>query len=107
MNSIQKKRSSIPPIGVLGESSHPPAKSVMGIKESPLIEFILRRHPQETVVDRLKKEYIRTSQDMTVERLKIFLGKKLGHSPYSDFQVCYYIPFFFLSSSNASLEMNV
>eukprot|EP00571_Detonula_confervacea_P013387 CAMPEP_0172303306 /NCGR_PEP_ID=MMETSP1058-20130122/4852_1 /TAXON_ID=83371 /ORGANISM="Detonula confervacea, Strain CCMP 353" /LENGTH=306 /DNA_ID=CAMNT_0013014057 /DNA_START=38 /DNA_END=958 /DNA_ORIENTATION=- len=83
----RKKRTSLP-TGAMGESTHhPPANRVIGLKESHLIEVVIRRHPQETTVDKLKKEYIRTSQDMTVERLKIFLGKKLGYSPSSDFQI--------------------
>lgn len=52
-----------------------------------LIDFILRRHPQETLVDSLKREYVRTSQEMTVENLKVYLGKKLSYSQYSHFQV--------------------
>ncbi|KAL3770251.1 hypothetical protein ACHAWO_009565 [Cyclotella atomus] len=63
------------------------SSSIVGLKESPLIDFILRRHPQETVVDRLRREYIRTSQDITVENLKVFLGKKLGYSQYPHFQI--------------------
>ena len=63
------------------------ASSIAGLKESALIDFVLRRHPQESVVDRLKREYIRTSQDMTVENLKVFLGKKLSYFPHHHFQV--------------------
>jgi hypothetical protein len=81
----QKKRAAIP--GALGETLNPPGRGIVGLKESPLIEIILRRHPQETAVDRLMKEYIRTSKEMTVEKLKVFLGKKLGYSPYIHFQV--------------------
>ena len=65
------------------------------MKESPMIEIVLRRHPQETQVERLHKEYIRTSNEMTVETLKIFLGKKLSYSPCTDFQVCEYLFDFF------------
>ncbi|KAL3790862.1 hypothetical protein HJC23_004492 [Cyclotella cryptica] len=61
--------------------------SIVGLKESTLIDFILRRHPQEIVVDRLKREYIRTSHDMTIENLKVFLGKKLGYDQYPHFQI--------------------
>ena len=53
----------------------------------PRIEVILRRHPQEMAVERLAKEYIRTSQEATIEQLKMFLGKKLGYIPCSHFQV--------------------
>jgi hypothetical protein len=81
----QKKRAAIP--GALGETVNLPARGIVGLTESPLIEIILRRHPQETAVDRLRKEYIRTSKEMTVEKLKIFLGRKLSYSPYIHFQV--------------------
>jgi len=83
----RKKRTTAPPSAVPAEATHPPSNRVVGLKKSPLIEFILRRHPQETSVDRLKREYLRTSQDMTVKNLKIFLGKKLSYFPYSQFQI--------------------
>lgn len=60
---------------------------VIGLEESPLIEFVLRRYPQENKVARLTKEHIRTSRDITVETLKLFLGKKLSFSPSSHLQV--------------------
>ena len=60
---------------------------VGGLEESPLIEFVLRRYPEERKVDRLFKEHIRASRDITVEAIKIFLGKKLSFSPSSHFQV--------------------
>ncbi|EED91804.1 hypothetical protein THAPSDRAFT_268817 [Thalassiosira pseudonana CCMP1335] len=60
---------------------------ITGLQESPLIDFVLRRHPQETVVERLKREYIRTSQDVTVKNLKMFLGQKLSYFPPSHFQI--------------------
>ncbi|KAL3763989.1 hypothetical protein ACHAW5_007608 [Stephanodiscus triporus] len=81
----RKRKAAIP--GLLGETVTPPARGNAGLKESPLIEIILRRHPQETAVDRLRKEYIRTSKEMTMETLKIFLGRKLGYSPYQHFQI--------------------
>lgn len=52
------------------------------------MEIILRRHPQEMAVERLSKEFLRTSQEATIEQLKMFLGMKLDYSPYCDFQVC-------------------
>lgn len=60
---------------------------VLGLEESPLIDFVLRRYPQESKVDRLIKEHIRTSRDINVETLKIFLAKKLSFSPPSQLQV--------------------
>lgn len=79
----QKKRAALQsPGGSRGDNKH-----VIGLKKSPLIEFVLRRHPQETAVDRLRREYLRTSQDITMKDLKDFLGKKLSYFPHSDFQV--------------------
>lgn len=71
------------------QSSSSRAGSIVGLKESKLIDFILRRHPHETEVGRLKREYIRTSQEMTVATLKVFLGQKLGYSPHCHFQVSF------------------
>ncbi|KAL7534569.1 hypothetical protein ACHAXR_005963 [Thalassiosira sp. AJA248-18] len=73
----------------LRNPTHPllPEKRVIGLTESTTIDIILRRHPQENAVDRLKKEYLRTSQDMPIEKLKEFLGRKLGYIPYSNFQI--------------------
>lgn len=65
----------------------PQKRPIMGLRESNTIEFVLRRHPQETRVDRLKKEFLRTSKDITVDALKKFLSKKLDHYPHSHFQV--------------------
>mmetsp|Transcript_41177 Transcript_41177/g.67605 ORF Transcript_41177/g.67605 Transcript_41177/m.67605 type:complete len:280 (+) Transcript_41177:13-852(+) len=92
----RKKKTAAPPAGVLPEATPPPVKRVIGLKKSPLIEFVLRRHPQETSVDRLKKEYLRTSQDITVKNMKIFLGKKLSYFPYTHFQVRGWLEHFFL-----------
>ncbi|KAL7425709.1 hypothetical protein ACHAXH_000261, partial [Discostella pseudostelligera] len=55
--------------------------------EPPRMEIVLRRHPQEMAVERLSKEFIRTSQEATIEQLKMFLGMKLSYSPYCDFQI--------------------
>lgn len=104
--SIQqnKRRNSSLENAVLGNaqsniSQSVPSTSIIGLKESTLIDFILRRHPQEILVDRLKREYIRTSHDMTVENLKVFLGKKLGYCQYPHFQVrlCHYVMIFWIA----------
>lgn len=68
-------------------SSLPSSSKVVGLEESPSIEFVLRRYPQESKVDRLIKEHICTSRDITVGTLKLFLGRKLSFSPSSHFQV--------------------
>lgn len=83
----QKKRTSQTPDDMAATNARSPSTFVVGLQESPLIDFVLRRHPQETLVDRLKREYIRTSQDMTISNLKVFLGKKLSYEPHSHFQV--------------------
>mmetsp|Transcript_31711 Transcript_31711/g.36988 ORF Transcript_31711/g.36988 Transcript_31711/m.36988 type:complete len:309 (+) Transcript_31711:55-981(+) len=57
------------------------------LKESPLIEFVLRKHPLENSVPRLYRECIKVSQEMTVGHIKKFLGKKLAHQPWSHFQI--------------------
>jgi len=54
---------------------------------SSLIDFIVRRHPMEKVVDRLRKELLRTSKEMKVGQLKRFLGSKLNYQPWSHFQI--------------------
>ena len=92
---FQKKRAHS---GVYLESVHPHqlSASIKGVERARkknhqatvMIEIILRKHPQEAQVERLKKEYIRASEDMTIERLKMFLEKKLCHTPHTDFQVC-------------------
>ncbi len=68
-------------------NSRSPSTFVLGLQESPLIDIVLRRHPQETAVERLNREYIRTSKDMTISILKQFLGKKLSYQPCTHFQV--------------------
>ena len=93
---FQKKRAHS---GVYLESVHPHqvTASIKGVERARrkktqqatvMIEIILRKHPQESQLERLKKEYIRASEDMTIERLKMFLEKKLCHTPHTDFQVC-------------------
>jgi len=54
---------------------------------SPLVDFIVRRHPMEKAVDRLRKELLRTSKEMRVGQLKRFLGLKLSYEPWSHFQI--------------------
>lgn len=82
-----KRRNSASTDHSTNAQSNSAAASIVGLNESSLINFILRRHPQETAVDRLRREYIRTSQDLTVKILKDFLAKKLSYSPPSHFQV--------------------
>lgn len=54
---------------------------------APLIDFVLRRHPQETLVDNLKREYIRTSSSITIKHIKTFLSRKLEYEPECHFQI--------------------
>ena len=81
----RKKHVNIPSPETQSLTSSQPRLS--GLEESPLMEFVLRRYPQEKRVERLIKEHIRTSRDITVGTLKIFLAKKLGFSPPSHLQV--------------------
>ena len=57
------------------------------LRESKLIEFILRKHPRENAVPRLYRECIKVSDEITIRHLKRFLGKKLDHTPWTDFQI--------------------
>jgi len=76
--SIHRKKG-----GTKRKSSEP---QVAGIEKTTLIDFVLRRHPQETNVDRLAREYMRATGEMPINALKKYLGKKLSYEPYSHFQ---------------------
>jgi len=54
---------------------------------SHLMNFILRKHPMEKIVERLRKELLRTSKDIRIGQLKRFLGMKLRYEPWSNFQI--------------------
>ena len=58
---------------------------------APSIDFVLRRHPQETLVDCLKREYIRTSSTITIKHIKTFLSRKLNYEHENHFQVSLYL----------------
>lgn len=59
-----------------------------GLKDDETkIELILRRHPHEIKVNSLRKEYIRTTNEITVATLKIYLGKKLSYNHHEHFEV--------------------
>lgn len=60
---------------------------IRNLEESKLINFVLRLHPQEKGVQRLHRECIRTSEEITIGHLKKFLGKKLVYQPYFHFQI--------------------
>jgi|AntRauTorckE5430_2_1112549.scaffolds.fasta_scaffold00288_5 hypothetical protein len=74
------------------ESKLTSAKIICGgirnLEESPLIDFVLRLHPQEKRVQRLHRECIRTAEEITIGHLKRFLGKKVVYEPYFQFQIC-------------------
>ena len=55
------------------------------------VNCVLRRHPQERMVDRLDREYIRTSGELTMHHLKIFLSRKLSFEPPERFQVSLFL----------------
>ena len=74
----------------VSSAQHRPLK-IHGLERSPLLGYYLQRHPQERRVDRLDKELLRTSKEMTICSLKKFLGAKLRHAPASDFMISCYI----------------
>ena len=51
--------------------------------------IMLRRHPKETRVQRLDREYIRTSPKITVHHLQVFLSRKLGWGNSEEFEILY------------------
>jgi len=55
--------------------------------EMKLISFVLRRHPQEQLVDKLEREYIRTTSELKIYHLKKFLGLKLNIPEFHGFQI--------------------
>ena len=57
--------------------------------EDNLVSFVLRKHPQETQVGRLDREYIRTSSDLKIYHLKKFLGLKLSWQSFHDFSIVF------------------
>jgi hypothetical protein len=63
------------------------APVINDLERSAMINFCVRRHPQETRIDRLNKEVLRTSRDMDLGTLKKFLGKKLSYRFYEDLQI--------------------
>ena len=60
---------------------------IRNLTESNLIDFVLRIHPQEKGIQRLHRECIRTSGDITIEHLKRFLGGKLAYEHYHHFHI--------------------
>eukprot|EP00593_Proboscia_inermis_P017188 CAMPEP_0171308154 /NCGR_PEP_ID=MMETSP0816-20121228/18279_1 /TAXON_ID=420281 /ORGANISM="Proboscia inermis, Strain CCAP1064/1" /LENGTH=258 /DNA_ID=CAMNT_0011790865 /DNA_START=107 /DNA_END=883 /DNA_ORIENTATION=+ len=71
-----------------GRSSIPKGQPFISKLEDPLtVNCVLRRHPQERMVDRLDREYIRTSGELTMHHLKIFLSRKLSFEPPERFQI--------------------
>lgn len=60
---------------------------LINVRESEVVDLVLRKHNDEKHVDRLRKEYLRVSKEITIEVLKKFLSKKLSYSYPSHFQV--------------------
>eukprot|EP00521_Asterionellopsis_glacialis_P007349 CAMPEP_0195284470 /NCGR_PEP_ID=MMETSP0707-20130614/2654_1 /TAXON_ID=33640 /ORGANISM="Asterionellopsis glacialis, Strain CCMP134" /LENGTH=511 /DNA_ID=CAMNT_0040343819 /DNA_START=115 /DNA_END=1650 /DNA_ORIENTATION=- len=61
--------------------------SITHLKPSELIEFQLKRHPQERMVDRLQRELICMNKYATIKLIKVFLSRKLSYYPPSHFQL--------------------
>ena len=60
---------------------------LVNVRESEVVDLVLRKHNDEKLIDRLRKEYLRVSKEITVEVLKKFLSKKLSYSYPSHLQV--------------------
>lgn len=61
---------------------------IHNLKQSPLIEFILRKDSRENSVPRLRRECLKVSLDITIQHLKKFLWKKLHYDgSWKDFQL--------------------
>lgn len=86
-NRLRHESSSI---SAVSSAQQPPLK-IHGLERSSLLGYYLQRHPQERRVDRLDKELLRTSKEMTICSLKKFLGAKLRHAPSSDFMISCFI----------------
>uniref|UniRef100_A0A7S2H2F0 RING-type E3 ubiquitin transferase n=1 Tax=Octactis speculum TaxID=3111310 RepID=A0A7S2H2F0_9STRA len=52
-----------------------------------LVNFVLRRHPQEIFVGDLDREYLRTTSDLKVMHMKKFLAQKLNQGTQSNFDI--------------------
>jgi len=89
----RKKTSSSFPSTIISPSANNPVDRSTSLSEAveeaiaPSIDFVLRRHPQETLVDCLNREYIRTSSSITIKHIKTFLSRKLEYEPESHFQI--------------------
>lgn len=64
----------------LNSSEKPPP--IINFHESPLVHIELRRHPQESLVDRLERPYLTLRSDAKVSLLKKFLNEKLEKHDY-------------------------
>ena len=104
MQQATRRGNKKPNLGKFGNQLKPKSSSGEKVSESQLINFVLRRHPQERLVCRLQREYLRTSSDITILSLKKFLKVKLSYEGnISDFQVRrngfdeILLPFFYFS----------
>jgi hypothetical protein len=57
----------------------------MSSQPTPLVELELRKHPSESRVARLSREYLRLNGEATIGLLKGFLAKKLSYANRKDF----------------------
>jgi len=88
MQQATRRGNKKPNLGRFGNQPQPKPSSEGDASESQLVNFVLRRHPQERLVCRLRREYLRTSSDITMLSLKKFLKIKLSYEgDVSDFQV--------------------
>eukprot|EP00559_Dactyliosolen_fragilissimus_P005822 CAMPEP_0184859694 /NCGR_PEP_ID=MMETSP0580-20130426/4687_1 /TAXON_ID=1118495 /ORGANISM="Dactyliosolen fragilissimus" /LENGTH=319 /DNA_ID=CAMNT_0027356479 /DNA_START=144 /DNA_END=1103 /DNA_ORIENTATION=- len=83
--AVNRRKSKPQPTGWKRRAPNKP--TIFNLEESPLIDFVLRRHPQETLVDRLYREHLRTNNEITMKFLKKFLGQKLSYENFHLFQI--------------------
>mmetsp|Transcript_26744 Transcript_26744/g.40444 ORF Transcript_26744/g.40444 Transcript_26744/m.40444 type:complete len:307 (-) Transcript_26744:614-1534(-) len=65
---------------LIGNAAAKP-KIQMSLPPSPLMEFVLMRHPDEQRLQRLHKDLIKLNGEATVSVLQSFLSRKLSYEP--------------------------
>jgi hypothetical protein len=65
--------------------------SLQIFQPTELVEFLLLRHPEETHLPSLRKEFLTMNQNASVRILKIFLSRKLLHDDWDEIMVRYFV----------------
>jgi len=64
---------------------------LVNIKRPVLVDFVLRKHPKEQTIPCLERQYIRSSELLSIGHIKRFLGKKLLYEDWPNIEVSLYI----------------